>query len=226
MKKIRVASSIMPVRNRTPRQSPKRRPDRSSPPPPAAAPAHVVTRRAEVAAHFGVSNRTVGYWQESGMPRGPGGVYDLDAIAAWLKESGVKRDSGSPERAELLKLDAEIKQMKLSRLRGELVEAEAVRRMLVRTITESKAILDQVPSRAAALLTGVPAKTRDRVRKGLVDIVRDVCDSLADMLAEPEDSSNIAASPRDATHRPAMPHCAPRRVASPRNASSSIRNPL
>jgi phage terminase Nu1 subunit (DNA packaging protein) len=151
--------------------------------------ARVVTGRAQLAAHFGVSNRTIGYWQESGMPHGQG-VYDLEAVAAWLKESGIQREqsSGPGARAQLLAAQVKLAELKLARMGGELVEIEVARRLFVRHVHEAKAILDQVPDRVLAALPAavLKGKGRQTIRRSAAGVVRSACQALADLLAAPE----------------------------------------
>jgi phage terminase Nu1 subunit (DNA packaging protein) len=152
--------------------------------------ARIVTGRAQAAAHFGVSSRTIGYWQESGMPHGQG-IYDLDAVAAWLKESGIQREqSGGPgARAQLLAAQVKLAELKLARLGGELVEIEVARRLFVRHIHEAKAILDQVPDRVLAALPAAAVKEKGRrqtIRRQAAGVVRSACQALSDLLSAPE----------------------------------------
>ena len=44
----------------------------------------------QVAAVFGVTGRTVHYWQRDGMPVNPNGRYDVNKIQAWRLSKGQK----------------------------------------------------------------------------------------------------------------------------------------
>lgn len=149
--------------------------------------ARIVTGRAQLAKHFGVSNRTIGYWQESGMPHGQG-VYDLDTVAAWLKQTGIQQASADPgAKAQLLAVQVKIAELKLARLGGELVEIEVARRLFVRHIHEAKAILNQIPDRVLAALPAAAVKTlRQTIRRQTAGVVRAACQSLSDLLSAPE----------------------------------------
>jgi uncharacterized protein YicC (UPF0701 family) len=140
---------------------------------------------AEVAGHFGVSERAVHYWLSAGCPGQPG-EYDAAAIAAW--RDGRKKDEQSDDnpRAKYLAARAERELLKLAKDRRELVEADAVRRLFARHIHEAKAILGQLADRASAAVPSAQAKIRKKVREETKRLVDDVCNSLADLLTAPE----------------------------------------
>jgi phage terminase Nu1 subunit (DNA packaging protein) len=145
-----------------------------------------LTSLASVAKYFDVAPRTVATWKAQGMPVGR--PYDVAAIAAWRKENAKRggKEQGD-KRLELLDLDAELKRIKAAKLRGELVDAATVQRLLVRHINEAKTIFAQLPDRVAALLPAKTlAKVKGEIRAGVQRIVADTCQALADALAAPE----------------------------------------
>lgn len=148
--------------------------------------------QAEVAKHFGVSERTVRSWIGQGMPT-EGKGYDVAAIEQWLDRVGLGRRAEKASRAKLAEVEAQIKTVKLHRLRGELIELDTVRRLFVRHISEAKSVLEQVPDRVLAVLpAAVAAKDRTRVRAEVVGILDAACRSLADTLTAgelPEESA-------------------------------------
>lgn len=137
----------------------------------------------EVATHFAVSERTVGSWRRvHGMPGKPG-RYDLDAIAAWRAERGVGRKrTQSEERTRLLRIEAALKKQRLRKLRGELVSADELRRVIVRHIHEAKSLLEQLPDRVVARLPDDCRRSRDIVRETARRLVCEACLALADSL--------------------------------------------
>jgi hypothetical protein len=144
----------------------------------------VLAGRSAVAKHFGVAVRTVAYWTEQGMPRLGSNLFDAEAIDKWLTETGIRRETSSGDRAEILRLDAEIKRLKLAKLRDELVDVAGVESLFRRHIQEAKAILDQLPARIAAT---VVKKHKPAARASAAACVRDACQSLADLLTKPEE---------------------------------------
>lgn len=137
----------------------------------------------EVAAHFDVSDRAVGYWRAHGMP-GTRGAYDLDAIDQWRATSQVGRMSGpgtDEARARLLQTKAEAEEIKLARLKGELVELRAVVRWYRRHINDVKSQLDQLPERVLAILPeSIEPETQRTTQRALRRLVDDLYTQLAD----------------------------------------------
>ncbi len=110
----------------------------------------LVTRLADVATHFGVSERALGYWRTKGAPLASDvGYYDLDAIEHWVAANihvpagtdGTRAD----HETELARIKAERAQLELDEKRFHLLPAELVTRVTTRAITEAKALLEQLP---------------------------------------------------------------------------------
>lgn len=90
---------------------------------------------------------------------------------------------------------ANIREIRAREAAGELVPAEAVRRLFVQHVAAARAIFDQVPDRVlAALPQRLKAGVRRRVQTETRRIVDDVCETLADLLADcrlPEEGDEV-----------------------------------
>jgi hypothetical protein len=163
-----------------PKPKPKRKPAATRPQPKTA------KTVAAVAAHFGVSQRAVGYWLSSGAPGSPG-RYDLAAIAAWRE--GQQSNGDEPAegaRGRFLAARAAREELRLAKERGELVRLDDTRRLMIRHINEAKAILGQLPDRVLAVLpAAIAGKIRRQVRDECARLIDHSCGSLADLLAKP-----------------------------------------
>ena len=72
---------------------------------------------------------------------------------------------------------------------GELVEVDAVRRLVVQHVNEARSILMQVTDQTLGCLPQtVKGKTRRRIKKDIEQILRDTCNTLADLLTHYEES--------------------------------------
>lgn len=159
-----------------------------------ARPRRIVHTEQAVADQFGKrSAGTIGHYKRRGMPYvgHPGNRpndYDLDEIAKWMESEGLLGHTDEDrERAEIARIEKEIKQIKLDKLRGELVELEPVRRLVVRQIHLARTHLEQLPDRlVAALPASSPSKLAKRIRQHATDAIDVVCRSLAEQLADPD----------------------------------------
>lgn len=110
----------------------------------------LVSRLADVATHFGISERALGYWRTKGAPLSSEvGYYDLDAIEHWVAANINVRESTDGTRAdhetELARIRAERAQLELDEKRFRLLPSELVARVTSRAIAEAKALLEQLP---------------------------------------------------------------------------------
>lgn len=136
--------------------------------------ARTLTAKA-IAEHLGVSPRTVYDWRKRGCPDD-----DLDAVKTWIAEDGDRRKRRKPgalEERELLRgrvdqvqLDyrsakTEIEQLKLQRLRGELVDAEEVDEMLTRRALELRRALEDLVHRLPPQLVSADERGAARILK-------------------------------------------------------------
>lgn len=136
---------------------------------------------ADVAAHFGVSERTIGYWRRRGMPGDPG-HFDLDLIESW-KRGVIDQGGGNQHQAELMRIRARMELLELQKIEGQLVEASEPARVMEQAINLAVAILDQAPDRAlAALPPSADGETRSDVRAAFQSVVDNVKNSIADAL--------------------------------------------
>jgi len=143
-------------------------------------------RIADVAKHFGVAVRTVSNWRASGMP-GELGRFDLAEIAAWRAAQGGGRQGQMKPRDRLNEADAQLKELKLARERGELVPAEAVVRLFRRHIGEANVHLRQLPEEIVGEFGQfVPPNQLARLRQTVQGRVDAACLVLADLLKAQE----------------------------------------
>jgi excisionase family DNA binding protein len=145
---------------------------------------NVVGSYGDVANHFGVSERTVQYWKNKGMPGEPG-YFNLDAVKLWREEQGQTSGTStttSQARERLIEIEVETKALRLAILQGNLVELDQVRRLLVRHVHEAKSVLERVPDLVLAELpVKTPKRIKRRIRATVTRLLDDACELLADM---------------------------------------------
>jgi phage terminase Nu1 subunit (DNA packaging protein) len=164
--------------------------------------------RDDVAGHFGVSVRTVATWLREGMPGEPGtpgksdGRFDVKEIEAWLAaRGGVKTAEPNPSRVRQDTVRADLLELKLAELKGELLPAAEYVRRMTRIIHEAKGLLDQLPTRLSRLLpektpAAARARHRERVQRTLDATylaLEEIFSAEADAI-EAADPATIAAS--------------------------------
>ena len=138
----------------------------------------------DVSAVVGIGTRQLDrYFSEKNMPgKVPGRGYDLALIVPWVwrqrlaqaaKASASATSTGDQAgilewsiRAEAA--DAQIKELKLQNLRGELVERDQVERVAGESFTTLRLLLGNISDTAAAC---VPAEYRDIVASEVRDVV-------------------------------------------------------
>jgi phage terminase Nu1 subunit (DNA packaging protein) len=114
----------------------------------------VVKGKAEVAAHFGVTRRTITNWEHDGMPGRSGRNYDLVAIQIWLDRKQGRSPARDDRQGFLTeqrgkdfqderykKASADLKEMEVRKRRKELVEWGAVEAAFTSRITAVKQAL-------------------------------------------------------------------------------------
>ena len=141
----------------------------------------LVNRLSDVANHFGISERALGYWRTKGAPLSSDvGYYDLDALEHWVAANINVRDSTEGSRAdhetELARIRAERAQLELDEKRFRLLPAELVGRVTTRAITEAKALLEQLPEWFVTEFdpktpSAELARKRDRAREKLDNVL-------------------------------------------------------
>lgn len=148
----------------------------------------VLTSRDDVARHFGVSLRTIAYWLGKGCP-GQQGHYDLDDIEAW-REREDARTTGRTSNTEAdrgRKLDNDLKELRLRKMRGELVAVEPVRRLFTSQIHTAKSHLDQLTDQVLAVLPDdTPTETLKEARLRIQRAIDNTYVTLSDLLAAEE----------------------------------------
>lgn len=147
-------------------------------------PPNLVRTKAQVAAHFEVNERSVGYWFARGCPHEPN-RYDLDAIAAWREQNAPKTTPESIQRAKLLEIQVEQLQLKLAESRRELLPLDPVLRWSQHLAGEIKSRLEQLPDMLiAALPPKTPRVQLNATRAKLRRVVDDCLTTLADAVLE------------------------------------------
>lgn len=157
----------------------------------------IVRTIAEVANHFGVSTKAVANWLKD--PHFPGqagqrgrqnGRFPLEAIAAWREaRDGTREDDvGSSARERKWNADAEIRELELAKLRGELIEVDVVVAEMEQAINNAKAVLSDLPDE---ILDELPEAVRKKLggslRAKIERRITQACQRLVDMVASDED---------------------------------------
>ena len=131
----------------------------------------IVTSEAAVADWFGVSVKLPGIWiREHGCPRiGEGGVYryDLREIARWY----VRYKTGHAERQDVTEAkrrkavaDAEIAELRLAQMRGELVAQKEVEDDIARA---ANTLAEQLSGMVAGVVPMLAGKTQVEMHRVL-----------------------------------------------------------
>ena len=108
-----------------------------------------------VAAALGVTRSTVQAWLRQGAPRGPGGRFDVKAIATWRAERDAPGPSEDREhwrgrRERALALEAE---QRLKVASGELIAAAERDADLLAVVQSFVSALENLPPKVVPLLT-------------------------------------------------------------------------
>ncbi len=114
----------------------------------------------QVAAVFGVTGRTVHYWQRDGMPVNPNGRFDVNKIQEW------RLSRGQQNKTEILlnmeALDARLKEIRIKREEaklkkelGELIAKNDVQKVMDQLITVFKRSFLSLPRSLAPQLVGL-----------------------------------------------------------------------
>lgn len=166
----------------------------------------ILKTRADVARHFGVSQRTVAYWLgeadfpgRSGNPRqGVDGCFPVDEITSWLDSRGLRSGTGtgnlSVARDRAMAARAEREELDLGRERMELIDAEAIQRFFVRVVRGTTSILDAMPATLAgnlprSLTLTINGKRRTvpfppEIINALIDVAQETADDVAAVVRE------------------------------------------
>ena len=138
---------------------------RKSPPKPAKPPRASAVRRltaAEVAREYGVSDQAVSAWKAAGAPFGSDGRTTLHELRRWelaatkaQAEAKTAPTSEDEARARKMAAEAEIKELELARLRGQLVTHADAAAGLAAQCAELRAAVVAMPGRYAAECVGL-----------------------------------------------------------------------
>jgi phage terminase Nu1 subunit (DNA packaging protein) len=147
----------------------------------------LLTSRAAVGKHFGgACERTVAMWIARGMPvekRGGKAFYDADKIAVWLPEhvdgwkphEGNGEEGGGETRQDADRRHAisraDERQMKVGRLRGELLELDSVVRFYVQSATHGRTLLEQIPDRLMRIKDLSPKRFREEAVRAVSGVM-------------------------------------------------------
>ena len=112
----------------------------------------------DIAALFGVTDRTIRNWNDEGLPgngEGRGRVYDWPLVLAWrdARISGF-RGSGSDlsDKERKLRAEADLAEMEAAKEAGQLLDANEVQQAWEAFLSRLKVNLDGLPDRAAPLI--------------------------------------------------------------------------
>lgn len=152
----------------------------------------------EVANYFGVSINAVAKWLkdptfpgQSGERGRQNGRFPLEAITEWKEaRDGTRADeeTGISARERKWLADAEIRELELAKLRGELIEVEVVAAEIAHMIHNAKAVLLDLTEEMIDDMGNDPVDDIDafkrRQRKLIDRRIRQVLDMLADAAIE------------------------------------------
>ena len=132
-------------------------------------------QQVDLAALFGVTDRTVRNWDFEGLPgngEGRGRYYVWPEVLAWYlarnSGSGTGEDPTARERKDMA--EAELAELKLGQLRGTLLQVEDVRATWSEVLGRVRAKLLSIPPKAAVRLgDGLTAAQRQEVIQQEVD---------------------------------------------------------
>lgn len=119
-------------------------------------PPDFIVDRSYLAELFGVSERAVNYFLEEGMPRVGHGRYDLRACTQWYLANKKRRPTRDDSaQIELLRAQCKKIELQVSIMRGDLIEAEAVKRAIFAMASTYTSQLDSLAPRMAGELADV-----------------------------------------------------------------------
>lgn len=112
-------------------------------------------KQIDLAALFGVTDRTIRNWDDEGLPgngEGRGRTYDWHTVLAWrdTRISGPKGGNGPlSDKERKLRAEADLAEMEAAEKAGELVDAKEVCRAWEPFLSRLNVNLDGVPDKAA-----------------------------------------------------------------------------
>lgn len=152
----------------------------------------------ELAAALGVSPNQINEYAAKGMPvaiRGKQGVpnqYNLEEAVSWVSENigrSVETESLSEARLRKLQAEASLVELALQKERGEVIEIAEVTKEIASVLSNVRAKLLSIPTKASGLLVG--SKSQIEIRTILDDQIREVLEELSSSsFTEITDSNN------------------------------------
>ncbi|MCR4321298.1 MAG: terminase small subunit [Candidatus Brocadiaceae bacterium] len=158
-------------------------------------PAGCVGTQKELGAVFGVSERTVRQWVREDMPKLENGYYDILEINTWVLKhgKGKKKDKNSRKLEisdtesidfwdlQSRKATAELKQVELAKLRGELVSIDEVTQGRVRRVLSLKNSFLGLGRSLAPILAGLsPVEIQAQIDDRVTYILNAYADGMVD----------------------------------------------
>lgn len=160
--------------------------------------ATIVYDQEAVAAHFGVTARTIRFWVKKGMPH-IGKKYDLVACELWLRKNRKNQDGDIKNEEEgkkfheirLLRARADLAELKFRETQGELIPRIEVEQLFAaRAAVYKQSVLGLEPF----ILTLLPDEERrekaSQVRRRLRDTVENITRPLPEKFHKEIDAGN------------------------------------
>ncbi len=153
------------------------------------APGTIARTRAEAARALRVHCQTITDWANgyegfpgrAGTPGKRDGYYPIAEIEAWRKSLegpqrvGVGMGTLDVERARLLTVQCQERELRLKQRQQQLIEVAVVEAFLRRTVAQAGSLLDEVPDRIMASLPGeMGENARQAIRSDVAGVIRDV----------------------------------------------------
>ena len=138
----------------------------------------------QLAKALGVSLSTVDKWLlKQDFPSKKVGnryCFDIEEVKKWLKKrekDRAKLNTLSKERAKLIRANAQLKELQLKKLKGELIEKQVAFEAFAFTLTRMRDKLIAIPHKSAPLL--ITAKSLQEIKQILEDLIREVLNEIS-----------------------------------------------
>ena len=168
-----------------------------------------LVNKRELAELMGKSERTLSTWmKDEGLPvhadggRGRETHFDTVSVFAWYAQRAVLKEIGEgssgeaisydAERARLTKAQADHEELKVRLLEGRVIPAETVERVQGAMVSNCRAKLLALPSKATPAVSGMGGDTVE-IEATLTDYVRETLEELGDFDPGPYLSADIQA---------------------------------
>lgn len=138
----------------------------------------------QLAKALGVSLSTVDKWllKQDFPSKKVGNKYyfDIEEVKNWLKKREKEREklnTLSKEKAKLIRANAQLKELQLKKLKGELIEKQVAFEAFAFTLTRMRDKLIAIPNKSAPLL--ITAKSLQEIKQILEDLIREVLNEIS-----------------------------------------------